>query len=129
MKTKDESFAASKQWFAEIADIREKFPLLAVLRDNSGEITSKELNDFFMENGVKNYFNTLYEQWQNGLAESDRFNHYPGQNSNGKVQARRPMWFSAVIHAVNCRNGKFKKRLGTTPREKVFGVKKDVSKF
>ena len=70
MKTKDESFAASKQWFAEIADIREKFPLLDVLRDNIGENTSKELNDLFMENGVKNYFSTLYEQWQNGFAES-----------------------------------------------------------
>ena len=39
------------------------------------------------------------------------------------------MWFSAVTHAVNCRNATFKKRLGTTPHEKVFGVKTDVSKF
>ncbi len=41
-----------------------------VVRDYSGENTSKELNDFFTENGVKNYFSAPYEQWQNGLAES-----------------------------------------------------------
>jgi hypothetical protein len=41
-----------------------------VVRDNSGENTSKELNDFFTGHGVKNYFSTSYEQWQNGLAES-----------------------------------------------------------
>ena len=40
-----------------------------------------------------------------------------------------PMWFSAVTHAVNCRNVTFKKRLGTTQHEKLFGVNKDVSKF
>jgi hypothetical protein len=58
------------RWFAEIADLRAEFPLLMVVRDNSGENTSKELNEFFTENGVKNYYSTLYEQWQNGLAES-----------------------------------------------------------
>ncbi len=30
---------------------------------------------------------------------------------------------------MNCRNATFKKRLGTIPHEKVYGVKKDVSKF
>ncbi len=37
---------------------------------NSGENTSKELNDFFTSHGVKNYFSTSYEKWQNGLSES-----------------------------------------------------------
>ena len=32
--------------------------------------TSKELNDYFTERGIKNYFSTPYEQWQNGLAEA-----------------------------------------------------------
>ena len=30
---------------------------------------------------------------------------------------------------MNCRNVTFKERLGTTPHERMFGVKKDVSKF
>ena len=39
-----------------------------------------------------------------------------------------PLWFSAVNHGMNSRNATFKRRLGTTPHEKVFGIKKDVSK-
>ncbi len=70
MKTKDETLDMAKRWFAEIADVRIHCPLIMVVRDNSGENTSKELNDFFKSHGVKNYFSTSYEQWQNGLAES-----------------------------------------------------------
>jgi hypothetical protein len=70
MKTKDDILGIRKRWFAEIADLRAKHPLLMVMRDNGGENTSKELSDFFTENAVKNYFSTPYEQWQNGFAES-----------------------------------------------------------
>ena len=40
-------------------------------------------------------------------------------------------WFRATMNGVNCRNETFKKRLGTNPHasEKVYGSKKDVSKF
>jgi hypothetical protein len=60
----------SKRWYAEISDIHTKYQLIIVVRDNSGENTLKELNDFFTSNGVKNFFSTSYKQWQNGLAES-----------------------------------------------------------
>ena len=70
MKTKDETFNMSKRWFAEVADLRAKYPFLVLVRDNSGENSSKEINDFFTDNGVKNYYSTPYEQWQNGLAEA-----------------------------------------------------------
>ena len=70
MKTKDEVLAMSKRWVAETADIQKDHPILVVVRDNAGENTSKELNDYFTERGIKNYFSTPYEQWQNGLAEA-----------------------------------------------------------
>ena len=38
-------------------------------------------------------------------------------------------WFSATMHGLNCRNATFKERLGTTPYEKLYGRKKDVSLF
>ena len=38
-------------------------------------------------------------------------------------------WFSATMDGVNCMNATFKKRLRTMPHEKVYGSKKDVSKF
>ncbi len=50
MKTKDKTLNMSKRWFIEIADLRSKYPLLMVVRDNSRENTSKELNEFFTEN-------------------------------------------------------------------------------
>ena len=61
---KDEVLQVSKRWFAEIAYIRQRFPLLSVVRDKARENTSKLLFDFYTENGVKNYFSTPYEQWQ-----------------------------------------------------------------
>ena len=36
---------------------------------------------------------------------------------------------SAGNHGMNSRNTTFKRRLGTTPHEKIFGIKKDVTKF
>jgi hypothetical protein len=38
-------------------------------------------------------------------------------------------WFSASIHAKNCRNVTYKQRIGTTPHAKMYGTKADVSKF
>ena len=40
-----------------------------------------------------------------------------------------PLWFYATTHGMNCRNATFKKRIGTPPHEKLYGIKKDVSKF
>ena len=130
MKTKNETFSVSKRWFAEIAEIRERYPLLMVMRDNSGENTSQELNDFFTDNGVKNYYSTPYEQWQNGLAESS-VNSITllGRTVMAESGLGGRFWFAAVTHGVNCRNATFNKRVGTTPHEKIFGVKKYVSKF
>ena len=118
LKTKDEVLHAAKRWFAEILDFRQKFPLLSVVRDKAGENTSKELNDFFTENGVKNYFSTPYEQWQNGLAESSV--------GSTTILGRTVMACSGMAgnHGLNSRNTTFKRRLGTTPHEKIFGVKR-----
>jgi hypothetical protein len=70
MKSKDETLDMSMRWYAEISDTREQYPLIMVVRDNSGANTSKELNDFFTNHGVKKYFSTSREQWQDCLAES-----------------------------------------------------------
>ena len=40
LKTKDEALDAAKKWMAEIADLREKYPLLVVMRDNAKENSS-----------------------------------------------------------------------------------------
>ena len=38
-------------------------------------------------------------------------------------------WSCSTQNGVNCRNVTFKERLGTTPYEKTYGIKKDVSRF
>ena len=50
MKTRDEVLAMSKRWMAEpeTAEIQQDRPILVVVRDNAGENTSKELNDYFI---------------------------------------------------------------------------------
>ncbi len=48
--------------------IMKDHPILVAVQDK-GQDTSKELNNYFTEHGVKNYFSTpYYKQWQNGLA-------------------------------------------------------------
>ncbi len=39
IKTKDKTLTMAKRWFAEIADLGAKYPLLVVVRNNSGENT------------------------------------------------------------------------------------------
>ncbi len=40
------------------------------MRDNTGENKSHEIIEYFESIGVKNYFSTANEQWQNELPES-----------------------------------------------------------
>ena len=60
LKTKDEMIDVAEQWYAEIADLRQKYQLYVVMRDNAGENASKKINAFFSEiftsKGVKNFF-------------------------------------------------------------------------
>ena len=71
LKTKDEALNAAKRWMAEIADLREKHPLLVVMRDNPKENSSKAICDYFTWMGVncdysftwmgvKNYYSAGY---------------------------------------------------------------------
>ncbi len=56
-----------KRWFSDIADLRPKHKLVVVMRNNAGENKSQESINFFESVGLKNYFSTAHEQWQNVL--------------------------------------------------------------
>ena len=47
MKTKDEimMLGAATQWYADKAELRQKYTLIVVIRDNAGENTSKAIKD------------------------------------------------------------------------------------
>ncbi len=70
LKLKSDMLKVVKKWYSDIADLRQKHKLLVVMTDNAGENKSQEVVDFFESMGVKNYYSTSHEQWQNGLPES-----------------------------------------------------------
>ena len=70
MKLKSDMLKAVKKWYSDIAALQHKHLLLVVMRDNAGENKSQEVVDFFESMGVKNYYSTAHEQWQNGLPEA-----------------------------------------------------------
>ena len=105
-----------KRWMAEIADVRKDHPVLVVVRDNAGENTSKELNNYFRvtECGVKNHFSTPCEQWQNGMAQASVSSvTIHGKSVMAESGPGGPFWFCATTHGVKCRNATYKERLGT----------------
>ena len=107
MKLKSDMLKVVKKWFSDIADLRQKHKLVIVMRDNAGEYKSQEpeIIDFFESVGVKNYFSTAHEQWQNGLAEAA---------INSIMMAARAImaesglggrfWFRAALAARDARN-------------------------
>ena len=64
LKTKDEMLNTAEIWWADISDIRGKYEVMVVMRDNGGENSSKKIKQFFTLKGVKNYFSTAFEPWQ-----------------------------------------------------------------
>ncbi len=65
LKTKDDLLKAVQKWLGAIDELRELYNVCVVIRDNAGENKSSEVIEFFESKGIKSYFSTLYEQWQN----------------------------------------------------------------
>jgi transposase InsO family protein len=70
MKTKDGMLEVIKKWYADIADLRQTYQVVCVMRDNAGENRSNDVFEFLNSHGIRSHFSEAYEQWQNGSAES-----------------------------------------------------------
>jgi hypothetical protein len=70
MKLKSYMLKVVKKWYCGIADVRLKHKIVVVMQVNAGENKSQDIINFFESVGVKNYFSTQNEQWQNGLPET-----------------------------------------------------------
>lgn len=44
LKTKDEANSAVRKWISDILDIRDRHRFEVIIRDNAGELRSKDLN-------------------------------------------------------------------------------------
>ena len=130
LKTKDEANAAVRKWISDIVDIRDRHPLEVIIRDNAGELRSKDINDHIVSLGFKNYFSVAYEQWQNGLSESSIKSLgllVRPQMAESGMAGR--FWFRALISARDGRNVTYHERIKTTPHKMIFGESKNVSRF
>ena len=61
------------------ADIQKDPPILVVVRDNAGENTSKELNDYFTERGIKNGFQHTLQ----AVGSIRKISHYAWEDGDG----------------------------------------------
>ena len=130
MKLKSEMLNVVKKWYSDIADLRLKHKLVVVMRDNAGENKSQAIIDFFESVGVKNYFSTSHEQWQNGLAEA-AINSIMMISRTVMVESGMGgrFWFKSALAAVEACNATHKERIGTTPWRQMHGERRDVSRF
>ncbi len=86
------------------------------MRDNAGENKSQEVVDFFESMGVKNYYSTMHEQWQNGLPEC-AINSVMMLSRTIIVESQLSgrFWFKSACVGCQARNVTYKARIGTTP--------------
>ena len=53
-----------------MADLRTKYKLVVLMRDNASEYKSEEIMHFLESKGIRSHFSTPKQQWQNGAVES-----------------------------------------------------------
>ena len=89
------------------------------MRDNAGENKSQEVIYFFESMGVKNYYNTVHEQWQNGLPEA-AINSVMMLSRRIMVESglcRRVggrFWFKSALAGCAAQNVTYKARIRTS---------------
>jgi hypothetical protein len=100
------------------------------MRDNTGENKSQEVVGFFESMGVKNFYITSHEQWQNGLPEA-AINSVMMLSRTIMVESGLGVqfWFKSAVTGCEARNVTYKARIGTTPWKLMHAEKKGVSRF
>ena len=80
--------------------------------------------------GVKNYYSTAHEQWQNGLPEA-AINSVMMLSRTIMVESGLGgrFWFRSALAACEARKVTYKARIGTTPCKLNHAKKKDLSRF
>jgi hypothetical protein len=130
MKLKTDMLKIVKKWYSDIAILRQKHKLLVVMRDNADENKSQEVVDFFESMGVKNYYSTSHEQWQNGLPEAAIHSVMMlSRTITVESGLGGRFWSTSVVTGCETRNVTYKARICTTPWNLMHGEKKDVSRF
>ena len=119
-KTKDEAFEASQRWIAEIGDLREKYPLLVVMRDNAGEnkskcVTTLPRREWPTDIAPPMTVVTAYEQHQDGLSGSGIKSLFLlARSAMAESGLAGKYWFCAA-NCEGCRNAMYVESIKNTP--------------
>ncbi len=129
-QTKDEAINAEKRWIAETSDLREKYLLLVVMRDNAGEKKVEGNLRVFASILVNTYYSTGYVPHQDGLVEAGIESVFMlARNGMSRSGLRGKYWVCRATYGRDCRNVTNKERIQNTSWGSLCGEKKDVSKF
>ncbi len=122
MKRKSEMLKVVKKWYSDIAVLRQKNKLLVAMRDNAGENKSQEIVEFFESMGIKNYYSTEHEQWQNGLPEA-RINAIMMVSRTILLESGLGcrFLFKSAMEGCDARNVTHKERIGPIPWRLMHG--------
>jgi hypothetical protein len=105
-----------KRWYSNIAELLGMHRLLIAMRNNAGENSSQENQDFVGSKGIQNHFSTACGQWQNGPAEST-IQVYSIRLITRTVMAESRLggryWFKAATAGLEASNAIFKALIGT----------------
>lgn len=127
MKHKSETLSKFKLWEAYVTN--ETGCTIKTLRtDNGGEYMSREFQDLLKEKGIRHETTVPYSPQQNGIAE--RFNRTLQESALSMIlQAKlsKKFWAEAVCAAAYIRNRVITTATGTTPYERWYGKKPDIS--
>ncbi len=118
--------------YSDIAELREthKAIMVIMMRDNAGENKSKEFIDILESLGIQSRYSMPYEQWQNGQAESS-INSLMTLARSVVVESGlgEQFRFSTAMTAKDLRKVTYKERIKLTQYMRMYGKKKDISKF
>ena len=130
LKTKDETFACLRKWWADTSRIRKRHPLLCLVRDNAPENLTAELREFFESRGVELRKSAPYEQWQDGTAETAI--RTVGRLVRSELSASglpTSCWYAAWEKADESFNVTWVKQTDMSPYFHLHEERKDVSKI
>jgi hypothetical protein len=103
-------------------DLRQKYQVVCVMRDNAGENQVQGIGEFFNLHGICSHFCESYKQWHNGSAYSTIcFIMMLAQTIMAISGAAGRFWFWAAATGKDARNATFKASLGTSRHAIFYG--------
>lgn len=127
MNEKSEVFARFKE-FQALVENQTGLSISTLRSDNGGEYKNNNLEQYLLTHGIEHQTTVRYSPEQNGVAE--RFNRTVCESARAMIVESglpKSFWAEAINTAVYTRNRLPTKATSTTPHERWFGHKPNIS--